>query len=325
MRAVVCRELTGMAGLALEAWPVPEPGPGEVRIRIAAAGVNFADTLVISGTYQEKPNPPFVPGFEVAGTVDALGPDVRADLLGVRVLATVASGGYAEYALAASDDLVRLPPSIDDVSAAGFAIAYGSSYGALRWEARLQPGETLVVHGASGGVGLTAVECGKAMGAIVIATCRGSEKGRIAREQGADHVLDTDRDDLRAAIKELTDGRGADVVFDPVGKSVEQASLRGLAFGGRWLIVGFAGGGVPALPANILMVKNIAVLGFNWGAYRRRRPDLVRQGLGELLAWHAEGRLRPHVSHALPLDAYAEAMDLLRRRASTGKVVLITG
>ncbi|WGF88852.1 NADPH:quinone oxidoreductase family protein [Marinivivus vitaminiproducens] len=322
MRAVVCRDLAGVAGLSLERRPLPDPGPGKVRIRVRAAGVNFADTLVIEGKYQEKPALPFVPGFEVAGRIDAIGAGVDADLEGARVLAVIASGGYADHALAPASDVVRLTDAIDEVTAAGFAIAYGSSHGALRWEARLQPGETLVVHGASGGVGLAAVECGKAMGARVIATCRGVEKGRLAREKGADHVLDTDTDDLVARIKKLTEGRGADVVFDPVGKSVEEASLRGLGFGGRWLVVGFAGGGVPALPANILLVKNLAVHGFNWGGHRRHQPGRVAEGLTELLAWHGEGRLRPHVSHRVPLADYARALDLLRSRTSTGKVVL---
>lgn len=324
MRAVLCAELSGPDALRLIDLPEPEPGPGEVRVAVRAAGVNFADTLIVRGRYQERPPLPFVPGLEVAGTVDALGLGVTGFAPGQRVMAVLDRGGFAEKAVAAASDLVALPETIDDATAAGFAVAYGSAHGALRWRADLRAGETLVVHGAAGGVGLTAVECGKALGAVVIATCRGVEKGRIAREHGADHVLDTDADDLRAAIKGLTGGRGADVAFDPVGSPVAEATLRGLAWGGRWLVIGFAGGPPPQIPANVLLVKNLAALGFYWGGYRRRDPARVRAGLDELLGWHARGLLKPRVSHALPLAEHRRALELLESRASTGKVVLTT-
>jgi NADPH2:quinone reductase len=322
MRALVCYDPIGLDGLRLDAVPTPEPGPGEVRIRVAAAGLNFADTLIVRGKYQERPEPPFVPGFEVAGTVDALGPGVAGPTPGQRVIAALDRGGFAEFALARAADVVPLTDTIDDVAAAGFPIAYGTSHGALRWRADLQPGETVVVHGAAGGVGLTAVQCAKALAARVLATCRGADKGAVARAHGADHVLDTDRDDLRAAIKDLTGGRGAEVVYDPVGAPVFEASLRGLAPGGRWLVIGFAGGPPPAIPANILLVKNLSVHGFYWGAYRSSDPARVRQGLAECLRWQVEGRLRPHVGQVLPFERWREGLELLLARASTGKVVL---
>ncbi|MGF1563629.1 MAG: NADPH:quinone oxidoreductase family protein [Geminicoccaceae bacterium] len=321
MRAVVCDRLEGLDGLSLRELDPPEPAAGQVRVRVRAAGLNFADTLITRGKYQEKPTLPFVPGFEVAGTIDAIGTDVDGVVVGDRVMAVLDHGGFAEYALARAADIVRLSASIDDVTAAAFPIAYGTSHGALRWRADLQPGEILVVHGAAGGVGLTAVECGKAMGATVIATARGS-KGEVAREHGADHVLDSEREDLKDAIKALTDGRGADVVYDPIGGKAFEASLRSIAWEGRILLIGFASGDVPSIPANILLVKNVACLGFYWGSYRKHAPERARAGLEEALAWQAQGLIRPHVSETFALEDWRKALEMLVTRKSTGKVVL---
>jgi NADPH2:quinone reductase len=322
MRAVVCKELTGPHGLAVEDVPAPEPGPGEVRIRVRAAGVNFADTLIIEGRYQDKPALPFVPGMEIAGRIDACGPEVAGLAPGDRVMATLAHGGFAELAVCPASAVVPLPETIDDVSAAGFAIAYGTAYGALTWAARLGAGETLVVHGAAGGVGLATVECGRVLGARVIATARGADHLAVAREHGAAAVIDTASEDVRARIKELTDGRGADVIFDPIGGDIFQASLRSVAWEGRILLIGFASGQIPEIPANILLVKNASAIGFYWGSYRRHDPGRVRRAFEQLLSWHGEGRIRPLVFETRPLEQARQALEHLLARKSSGKIVL---
>jgi NADPH:quinone reductase len=322
MRAVLCRELRGPDALELAELPTPEPGACGVRIRVRAAGVNFADGLMLAGRYQEKPPLPFTPGLELAGEVEAVGAGVRGLTPGQRVLAVVGHGAFAERAVARAEDVVLLPDDMDAVTAAGFAIAYGTAHGALRWRAGLHAGEVLVVHGAGGGVGLTAVECGKAIGAVVIATARGEAKLAVAREHGADHLLDSEDPDLKGRIRQLTDGRGADVVYDPVGGAVFDASLRAIAWEGRIVAVGFASGEVPQIPANLLLVKNAAVLGFYWGSYRKHDPERLRDGFKELFAWYRQGRIRPHVSETLPLHRAADAVRLLTDRRAVGKVVL---
>jgi NADPH2:quinone reductase len=322
MRAVVCRELSGLDGLAIDELPTPEPGPGEVRIRVRAAGLNFADSLILKGQYQKRPELPFVPGMEIAGQIESHGPGVAGFAPGDRVMATLDWGGFAEEAIAPTGQVVRLPDSIDYVTAAGFAVAYGTAHGALTWAARLRPGETLVVHGAAGGVGLATVECGKILGARVIATARGRERLALAEAHGADALIDTGAEDVRARLKALTDGRGADVVFDPVGGELFDASLRAIAWEGRILVIGFASGKVPQIPANLLLVKNASAIGFYWGSYREHDPARVHAGFEELLSWHAQGRLRPHVSEILPLAEAKAALAMLIDRKSTGKVVL---
>jgi NADPH:quinone reductase len=322
MRAIVCRELSGPAGLVLEEVPLPEPGPGEVRIRVRAAGLNFADSLMIKGQYQDKPALPFVPGLEVAGQIERCGEGVAGFAPGDRVMATPDHGGFAEAVVTGAGNVVRLPDTIDYPTAAGLAIAYGTAYGALSWAARLQPGETLLVHGAAGGVGLATVECGQALGARVIATARGAEHLALAQAHGAAAVIDTASEDVRLRVKELTHGHGADVVFDPVGGALFTASLRSIAWAGRILVVGFASGEIPQIPANLLLVKNAAAIGFYWGSYRRHDPARVHAGCEQLLAWHAEGRIRPHVGALRPLAEARTALKLLLARKSTGKVVL---
>lgn len=325
MRAIVCNDLSGIDGLRFEDVAVPEPGPGEVRIRVSAAGVNFADTLIIKGRYQERPELPFIPGLEIAGRIEVLGDGVEGFAPGERVMATPRWGGFAEAVVVPVDHIVRLPDDVEDTLAAGFAVAYGSAYGGLVWAGRLQAGETVVVHGAAGGVGLATVECGKALGARVIASARGAERLRIAREHGADETIDTASEDIRARIKALTGGRGADVVYDPVGGEVFSASLGAIAWEGRLVIVGFASGDVPQIPANILLVKNAHALGFYWGSYRTHDPARMRASFEVLLSWLREGRLRPHVSNVLPLEETPEALRLLVERRATGKVVLSLG
>jgi NADPH2:quinone reductase len=322
MLAVVCRALTGLDGLSIEELPTPEPGPGEVRIRVRAAGLNFADTLIISGRYQERPALPFVPGMEIAGTIEACGEGVAGFAAGERVLATLGHGGFAQAAVTAADNVVRLPDAVDDVAAASLPIAYGTAYGALCWSGRLQAGETVMVHGAGGGVGLAAVECGHVLGATVIATARGAAHLEAASAHGADHLIDTSTADMREHALELTGGRGVDVIFDPIGGELFTASLRALAWEGRILVIGFASGEIPQIPANRLLLKNAGAIGFHWGGWRRHDPARVRAALDQLLRWCAEGRIRPHASDVLPLAQARDALELLLARRSTGKVVL---
>ena len=326
MRVIEARAWGGLDQLALAERPdLQAPENDQVTIEVAACGLNFADSLIIAGKYQERPLPPFVPGFEVAGRVKAVGAHVRRVKPGDRVMAVVDHGGFAEQAVAREIDCFPIPPEMDFVTAAGFAIAYGTSHGALEWRAHIKPRETLLVLGASGGVGLTAVEIGKAMGANVIACAGGPEKLAIAKAHGADHLIDYRAENLRQRIKEICEGGGVDVVYDPVGGELFDQALKCTNWGGRLLIVGFAGGGVPQIPANYLLVKNLAAMGIYWGSYRRKQPQLVEASFRQLFAWHREGKLKPLVSHRFDLAEAATALELLTSRRATGKVVLTTG
>jgi NADPH2:quinone reductase len=301
------------------------PGPGEVKIEVAAAGLNFADTLMIAGNYQVKPPLPFAPGLECAGKVAAIGLGVTHVKPGDAVMAMLEFGGFASQAMAKAADVFPAPKGMDLAMAASIPIAYGTSYGALVWKAKLKAGEILLVHGAAGGVGLTAVEIGKALGAIVIATAGGADKCAVATAHGADHVIDYKSEDLRVRVKEICAGMGkdgADVVYDPVGGEIFDASLRCVAWNARLIVVGFAAGKVEQIPANILLVKNLDVLGFFFGSYRRYQPDLLAPGFSEIGKMYETGRIKPLVSHRLPLDRAAEGLAMLVARKSTGKVVV---
>lgn len=322
MRAVRCHRFGPPEALRVEDIAAPALAAGQVRIAVAAAGVNFADVLMVAGKYQEKAPFPFVPGFEVAGTVREVAPDVEGIEVGQRAIGLCDHGGYAEEAICAAHEVFAIPEGMDFATAAGFPIAYGTSEIALHRRAHLRSGETLLVLGAAGGVGLTAVEIGKAMGARVIAAARGADKLALARAHGADEVIDYATEDLRARIKELTDGAGADVALDPVGGDAFDAALRAMAWEGRILVVGFAAGRIPEIPANLLLVKNIAATGVFWGAYRKRNPGALHASFAQLLDWWRAGKLRPHVSHRLKLAQAADAMQLLIDRKATGKVVL---
>jgi NADPH2:quinone reductase len=326
MRVIEAKGWGGLDQLAPAERPdLPAPEADQVLIEVAAAGLNFADLLLIAGKYQERPLPPFVPGFEVAGRAKAVGAHVRRVKPGDRVMAVLDQGGFAEQALAREVDCFPIPPAMDFVTAAGFAIAYGTSHGALEWRAHIKPGERLLVLGASGGVGLTAVEIGKAMGASVIACAGGPEKLAIAKAHGADHLIDYKSENLRQRIKEICGGGGVDVVYDPVGGELFDQALKCTNWGGRLLIVGFAGGSVPQIPANYLLVKNLAALGIYWGSYRRQQPQLVEASFAQLFAWYREGKLKPLISHRFDLLEAATALELLASRRATGKVVLTTG
>ncbi|GGH29756.1 NADPH2:quinone reductase [Cribrihabitans marinus] len=299
----------------------PEPGPGQVSVRIRACGLNFADLLMVKGTYQDTPEPPFTLGMEIAGEVTKLGDRVTDLDVRDRIAAFGGHGGLAEHGVFDVARSVRLPDAMSDTDAAALQIAYGTSHVALAHRARLQPGETLLVTGAAGGVGLTAVEIGKLLGARVIAQARGAAKLEVAREAGADHLIDAG-EDLRARVLDLG---GADVVYDAIGGDVFKAAFRATNPEGRLLPIGFAGGEVPQIPANHLLVKNLSVLGVYFGAYLGFRPEVVRDSFETLIGWYLAGRLRPHVSHVLPLDRADEGLALLRERKSTGKVVITPG
>ncbi len=297
----------------------PDPGPGTVLLRIAACGLNFADLLMLEGKYQEKPPLPLTPGIEMAGTVEALGEGVDPALLGRRVAAFAQSGGLAEYGCVPADRCVVIPEAMSLVHAAAFQVAYGTSHVALAHKAHLRRGETLLVLGAAGGVGLTAVEIGKLMGARVIACARGPGKLTVAAAKGADHLIDSEAEDIRTAVLALG---GADVVYDPVGGAQFKAAFRACNPEARILVIGFASGEVPQIPANHLLVKNISVIGEYWGGYMAFRPKVLTDSLAQLFAWFEQGRLHPHVSHEMPLARADEALELLRARKSTGKVVI---
>jgi len=322
MRAWLTDGPHGLDSLTLRDVPPPKPGPGEIRLGVKAVGVNFADSLLLKGQYQMKPPPPFGPGLEVAGKVLELGPGTGGFSIGQRVLALTKGSGYADEVVVRASACYPLTPSMDMVTAAGFAIAYGTSDIALARRAGLKPGETLLVHGASGGVGLTAVELGAAMGATVIACASSDEKLRVAQEYGAKHLINSKTGDIRAQVLEITGGRGADVIYDPVGGEAFDISLRCVNFEGRILVIGFAGGTVPQIPANILLVKTVSAIGLNWGSYADREPEAVHESFGRLGALYEQGLLKPHVSDVFPLEDAKAALAKVINREAIGKVVI---
>lgn len=304
---------------ALVTCEKPSPAAGEVLIKVKACGLNFADLLMAQGTYQERPDLPFTMGMELAGTIEACGPGVQNLSIGMRIAAFTGIGGLAEFVCVKQDTCVRLPDAMPFVEAAAFVVTYGTSHLALDHRAKLAAGDTLLVLGAAGGVGLTAVEIGKLMGANVIACARGPEKLAIAKAAGADHLIDSDSEDLRAIVKSLG---GADVVYDPVGGAQYLAALRACKPEARIITIGFASGEVPKIPANLILVKNITAIGFYWGGYLAFNSKPLTDSLATLLQWYDAGNLSPHVSHVLPLEKTGDGLELLRSRKSTGKVVI---
>ncbi|WP_370228778.1 NADPH:quinone oxidoreductase family protein [Cognatishimia sp.] len=299
--------------------PKPIPDKGEARIRIKACALNFADLLMQKGTYQDTPALPFVGGLEIAGIVDDLGPDTDGPTIGARVAAFGGKGGFAEFGCIDANRMVILPDDMSFEDAAAFQVAYGTSHVALNYRAQMQPGETLLVLGAAGGVGLTAIEVGKLMGARVIACARGAEKLEIAGQAGADHLIDSDTQDIRAEVLALG---GTDVVYDPIGGDQWKAAFRACNPDARLIPIGFAGGEVPQIPANHVMVKNLTILGVYWGAYLKFKPQVVTDSMRTLFDWYSDGKLKPHISHRFPLEDTAEALATLKARKSTGKVVV---
>ncbi len=300
----------------------PVPAKGEVLVRVSAAGVNFADLLMAEGRYQTRPDVPFVPGMEFSGIVAALGPGTAGPAPGTAVLGISGIGALAEELCVSADSLSVVPETMSMTDAAAFPIAYATAHLALTHTARLRPGETLFITGAAGGVGLTAVEIGKRLGARVIASARGAAKLAVAQAAGADHLIDSDAPGLKEALRAIG---GVDVVFDVVGGPAFDNALRATKPDGRLLAIGFASGHVPQIAANLLLVRNLTVSGFWLGGYQASDPALVSRSLTTLLGWYAEGLLHPHVSHVLPFDSYWQALDLIRNRTATGKVVVTLG
>jgi NADPH2:quinone reductase len=305
--------------LALRDMDRPTPGPGEVLLRIAACGLNFADLLMMKGTYQDTPEPPFTLGMEVAGTVEAHGEGVTSPVIGARVAVFAGAGGLAEYGVFDAARCVPIPGAMPFQEAAGFLIAYGTSHLALTRRARLQQGERLLVLGAGGGVGLTAVELGATMGAEVIAVARGADKLEAAKSAGAHHLLDARSVDLKAEVKARG---GADVVYDAVGGAMFKDAMRATNPEGRILVIGFASGEMPQIAPNHLLVKNIDVIGFYWGGYMRFGAEQLGASLSELMQMYEAGRIKPHIGATRPLSACAEALDLLKTRGAAGKIVV---
>ena len=322
MKALLCTAWGGPDALAVGELPSPAPERGEILVGVRACGLNFADTLMIQGKYQERPDFPFSPGLEVSGEILETGPGVDDFASGDPVIALCGHGGLAERVVVPSDNAIRIPEGMDFVIAAGFAVVYGTAHVGLERRARLQPGEVLLVHGAAGGVGLAAVETGRRMGATVIATGSSEEKLALAKDHGAHHAINYREEGFRERVKALTDGRGADVVFDPVGGEVFDQSIRCINWEGRILVVGFASGTIPALAVNLTLVKNISVVGVFWGAYRKRDPVVLQRSWQQLLEWFAEGALSPHVSATYQLAEAPAALASLIERRATGKVVV---
>jgi NADPH2:quinone reductase len=323
MKAVQCVEWGPPERLVVAEVAVPEPQPGEVRVRVAAAGVNFPDALIVQKKYQVQPPLPFTPGTEVAGTVDKVGEGVRHVKAGDRVIAFVGIGGFAEYACAPAALVAPIPPGVSDEVAAAFTLTYATSHHALFDRGALKSGETLLVLGAGGGVGLAAVELGRVAGARVIAAASSAEKLEAARAHGADVLIDYAKQDLREAVKAATEGKGADVVYDPVGGPLTEAAVRSLAWRGRLLVIGFAQGEIPQIPANLLLIKGTSAVGVFWGDFARREPKANGAMLAELFGWLAAGKLRPHVSKTFSLQDVPLALRSLLDRAAVGKLVVV--
>lgn len=322
MKAILCRELGGADRLVIEEMPDPVPGVGEVVIDVKAAALNFPDTLIISGKYQFKPDLPFSPGGEAAGVVSAVGANVEGVAEGDRVIATSLWGAFAEKMLVPVDRLLPMPDRMSDTIAASISITYGTSYYALRRRADLQPGETLLVLGAAGGVGLTAVELGKCFGARVIAAASSDEKLDAACEVGADERINYTKEPLKEKAKALTGGKGVDVVCDPVGGGFSEQAFRAMTWDGRHLVIGFASGEIPRLPLNLPLLKGASIVGVFWGAWTKSYPQQWRQDFAGLSEMFIDGRLKPNVSQVYDFENYHEAFECLTQRRATGKVVL---
>lgn len=339
MRALVCHAYGPIEALKIEDIPTPRPKAGEVLIRVGATGVSFAAMLGVQGKHQNKPPLPYVPGNEIAGHVVEVGPGVTNVKVGQRVTTGVSQGGFAEYAVAIAANVITIPEIMPYAQATNFPTLYPTAYGALKWKADMKSGEVLLVHGAGGGSGLTGIEVGKAMGAVVIASAGGADKLEAARDAGADHLIDYRKEDLRARVLEITGGRGADVIYDPVGGSAFDVSLRCIAPEGRLIPMGFASGTIPQIPANILLVKNVTVIGFYYGYWNgwggknepspkeaaalAKRRAMVADAQRELMHWFTEGKLRATIAGSFDLSDWVEAFKLIEQRTVVGKAVLV--
>jgi NADPH2:quinone reductase len=323
MQAWYCETLSGPEGLVWKEVPTPEPGPGEVRVAIRAASLNFPDILIVQGKYQFKPALPFVPGSEFAGLVDAVGAGVGDLKVGDAVAAMGSTGGFATHALAAARSVLKLPPGFALEDAAAFALTYGTTHHALVDRAALQAGETVFVLGAAGGVGTSAIQVAKAVGAKVIAGASSDEKCAFCRSLGADATVNYAAQNVRDALKELTGGKGPDVVYDPVGGDLAEPVFRSIAWRGRYLVIGFAQGSIPSLPLNLALLKGASIVGVFWGDFVRREPQNSARGMAELARWYAEGRIKPAIDQRLPMRELPAAYARMASRKVQGKVVMV--
>ena len=324
MKAVLCKELGLPEKLVVEDVPSPEAGKGQVVLSVKASGVNFPDTLIIQGKYQFKPELPFSPGGEVAGVVKAVGEGVTTLKPGDRVIASSGWGGFAEELVVDATRTIPMPDDMDFVPASGFVLTYGTSYHALKDRAQLKAGETMLVLGASGGVGLSAVQLGKVMGAKVIAAASSDQKLEVCKANGADELINYDKDDLRARVKEVTSGKGVDVVYDPVGGAYTEPALREMAWKGRFLVVGFAAGDIPKVPLNLALLKGCSIVGVFWGSFTKKEPDANRKNNEELMQLFTQGKVKPHIHATYPLERAADALNDMMYKRVSGKVVLTT-
>jgi len=325
MKAVLCKQFGPPDSLVIEEIASPRAGAGEVVVAVKAASLNFPDVLIIQNKYQFKPPLPFSPGSELAGVVKEVGSGVQGVKPGDRVMAFTTYGAFAEEVKTEATRLLPIPPSMGFTEAAAFLLTYGTTDHALRDRGALKAGETLLVLGASGGVGLAAIQIGKALGARVIACASSEDKLAVCREHGADATINYAAEDLRERLKALTEGRGADVIYDPVGGPYSEPAFRSIAWRGRHLVVGFAAGEIPKLPLNLALLKGASVVGVFWGDFARREPKQFGASVRQLTQWYAEGRLKPHVSQTLPLEKAAEALKLMAARQVKGKLVLTVG
>lgn len=322
MRAVLVRSYGPPPQLTVEEVPPPQLKPGHVRLRVHAVGFGFPDALMVAGKYQVKPEVPFTPGSEVAGVVTEVASDVTNVKVGARVLASAGQGGLAEQCVANAATLIPLPDSMGMAAAAGFLVNYGTTYHALVQRANLKAGETLLVLGAAGGVGLTAIEIGKALGAKVLAAASTEEKLALAKQHGADAVFNYTTDTIKAKVMEFTGDRGIDVAYDPVGADYAEQVVRSMGWNGRYLVIGFAGGKIPAIPLNLPLLKGCSLVGVFWGSHARREPELHAQNLKDLFKLFEEGKIKPHVTELQGLERFSDALDVLNGRKATGKVVI---
>ena len=323
MKAVLCKAYGPPESLIIEDIEPLKPAKGQVVVSVKACGVNFPDTLIIQGKYQVKPPLPFSPGSEVAGIVREIGPGVESTKVGDRVIAFTGHGGFAEEVLAEAAQLIPIPEAMDFATAASFVLTYGTSHYALKDRAQLKSGETLLVLGAAGGVGLAAIEIGKVIGARVIAAASTDEKLAVCKQHGADEVINYTTQDLRERIKELTAGEGVDVVYDPVGGNYSETALRGIAWGGRFLVIGFTAGEIPRIPLNLTLLKGCSIVGVFWGSFTARDPKRNQAHLQELLSWYISGKIKPLISATYPLTRAADALNDMINRKVKGKVVLL--
>ncbi|CAN0571772.1 NADPH:quinone oxidoreductase family protein [Marinobacter sp. M-5] len=325
MKAILCKEYGPADKLVIEDIESPVVKGYGVKIRVKAAGLNFPDTLIIENKYQLKPALPFSPGGEMAGEVLEVGEKVTRFKPGDRVAGLTGYGAFAEEIVAPEQNLLPIPDAMPDEKAAAFSMVYGTSYYALKQRANIQPGETLLVLGASGGVGLATVELGKAMGAHVIAAASSAEKLAVAKAAGADDLINYTEEPLKEAVKKLTKSKGVDVIYDPVGGEFTEQALRAMAWNGRHLIIGFAAGDIPKIPANLTLLKGCSVVGVFWGSFTQREPQASAQNMMELMKLYAEGKIDPKISEVFEFEDYAKALGALTERRATGKVVLKVG